>query len=670
MPIERQDDDELLKAYKSLKPQQKVAGGDAKENPELLEAEFNKAQESILRLINVKDEPSGTEKALFLYAVEKSLVHLAGYASLNYEHVRKLVDLQTALADYDKSTSGKQADDIRPLNWLITSNPGEGKSHLVSCIAKAPALKDKVSLVSYNMANMRTADDLIHALDEVRNVSVTGKLPMLFLDEIDTKDENFGLLLPLLWDGQIQVGINRIRIGRAVIVAAGSKPYLVRRKDTNRDKDKNPPDKLRDFISRITFETAIPPLAPNRPGGIDQVCIAIAILRHMYNPESVTKEYDRDDPTKKKKTELLSVPVRLLNFIYRTRFYYGVRSITHFLEHLNLDDKEQDIDDKGVLKIERLERALSNPELAAKSGLLAHIREDDRAENEEAQLKGLVADWTESKGFSGNAPIWCKTFTELKRPSDWPEDRAVFYNAQLSREQSGAEWYKFVGAGIDNVGVLYFFPDLGVWQHGKGRLRHIFFNLNTIAAIIRRLENLHADLYSVGHEMGKAFGSDFFVNSLKLETQVRSVDMKYAIEKWCQFDVSGGWGLWGQAVDGVEKVGGIITVENSFFVAEVEDQIRKGQIKKVDIKKGDHAPHCVVMQGYIAGVLEAFSAQLGPSHKFEVEERKCGIEDLSAEQDPKCRCIFGWKERPTKRPSQGKSHRRPARGKAPNIRRG
>jgi predicted hydrocarbon binding protein len=663
--------DLLVKAYQSLKPQQKAADDDDEEAPALLEAEFKEAQSRILRLVASKARPSGPDKALFLYAVEKSLTHLAGYASLNYNHVSTLVDLQASVANYDKSTSGKQADDIKPLTWLITSNPGEGKSHLVSCIAKAPDLKGKVSLVSYNMANMRTADDLIHALDEVRNVSVTGKLPMLFLDEVDHKEDNFGLLLPLLWDGEIQVGINRISIGRAVIVAAGSKPYVV-----NRRQAPPPTAKFRDFISRIKFDTAIPPLEPNGPGGIDQVCIAIAILRHTYKTENApeehktkghktkehkTKKHNKDDPTEKKKTELRSVPVRLLNFIYRTRFYYGVRSIRHLLDHLmNPKDKNKDIDDNGVLRIERLEKMLSTPELAAKSGLLTHIREEDRAEDKDAQLKGLVEDWAKSKEFSGDAPIWCKTFSELKRPAEWPEESAEFYNTQLLREQSGDIVHTFVGAGIPSVGVLYFFPERGEWKHGNDQLRHIFFNLRTIETIIRRFKK--DQLYSLGYDMGKAFGQDFLerveplkskkAESLKSKKADVRKELQNLIEEWCNFDISGGWGFW-------DSKDNEITVKNSFFV-----EMDKDDFKGTKVTDDDHAPHCVIMQGYIAGVLEVFSAKLGGvDNQFLVKETKCGIHDLVA-QKKETECLFKWhrKEQPA---SPGKRHLRPAQRNRP-----
>src|SRR5262249_35560849 len=463
---------------------------------------------------------------------------------------------------------------------------------------------DKDNLVSFNMASMRTADDLIQALNEVRNVAITGKLPMLFLDEIDNKDENFGLLLPLLWDGQIQVGINRIRIGRAVIVAAGSKDYLVDHKNIPPPKD----SKLRDFISRLKFDTKIPPLEP-----VDQVCIAIAVLRHMYANGNGS--------------EVLKVPVSLLNFIYDIKFSYGVRSIKHLINFLWTGDKSQDIK-KGVLNIDRLSRALSNSQNATKSGLLAHIREAKGDEEAQPDPRLIVMDWERAADRCGQetAPIWCELFREVGvgAPFTWPEDRVEFYNAQLLREQSDDDWYTFVGAGIDGVGVLYFFPDRGVWQHGNPQLRHIFFNLRTIATIVKRFGKDEKVLFSLGYDMGSAFGQDFLKRVAPLKAEKTDVNMKMEtlIQKWCKFDISGGWGFW-------DSKGDEITVKNSFFV----------EMDKDDVTDEDHAPHCAIMRGYIAGVLEAFSDWLDVHDKFDVHEKRCGVQDAKDKEDT-TQCTF------------------------------
>jgi hypothetical protein len=51
------------------------------------------------------------------------------------------------------------------------------------------------------MASLHSIDDLTQPLDEIRNLKVVDRLPILFLDEFDSNPANFPMLLPLMWDG-------------------------------------------------------------------------------------------------------------------------------------------------------------------------------------------------------------------------------------------------------------------------------------------------------------------------------------------------------------------------------------------------------------------------------------------------------------------------------------
>jgi len=76
--------------------------------------------------------------------------------------------------------------------------------------------------VTYNMANFQNIEDFVQPLDAVRNIKVNDKLPLLFLDEFDCQLSNYPLLLPLLWDGELQVGHRDLKVGKLVIILAGS----------------------------------------------------------------------------------------------------------------------------------------------------------------------------------------------------------------------------------------------------------------------------------------------------------------------------------------------------------------------------------------------------------------------------------------------------------------
>ena len=146
------------------------------------------------------------EQAHFLFSIEQSLEHLPRYATLDFEHIKHIIDFTKSVHDYALDRNRKQ-----PINFVMLASPGEGKSHFIDCIAEK--LDGSVGKVLFNMASMRRSDDLASALDRAHNITVEGKVPLLFLDEFDSDAKNYSLLLPLLWDGEIELGAHKLSSG-------------------------------------------------------------------------------------------------------------------------------------------------------------------------------------------------------------------------------------------------------------------------------------------------------------------------------------------------------------------------------------------------------------------------------------------------------------------------
>ncbi len=170
---------------------------------------------------------------------------------------------------------------------------------------------------------MERNENLAYPLDAARNLKVQDHLPLLFLDEFDSNPDNYGRLLPLLWDGDMHVGHRDLKLGKVVIVLAGSKSDLptiinaARSMQTEVDNE-TPSSKLVDLLSRINGgELVIPRLDDVKEGRdrrIDKICIAIGLLKQRFGDQ------------------LESEPRSLLRFIATTRFRYGVRSIVHLID--------------------------------------------------------------------------------------------------------------------------------------------------------------------------------------------------------------------------------------------------------------------------------------------------------------------------------------------------
>jgi hypothetical protein len=259
---------------------------------------------------------------------------LKGYATLDDEHreeIRRLIEQITA---YLRDATRK-----RPLNALMLAAPGAGKSHFIRQLAAAMK-SERVQAVTFNMATMQSTDDMAQPVDELRNLKVNDRFPLLFLDEFDSDASRYPALLPLLWEGALHIGHRDLRLGKAVIVLAGSNPNLPKAmsQSAKMGLEAEAPQadgKLVDLLSRINGGVIEIPDFDLRTGErdrrVDKVCITVSLLRDRFG------------------NELAKVPRSLLRFIAHTTFRYGVRSIAHLIEAIDSHALKRDALSESVL---------------------------------------------------------------------------------------------------------------------------------------------------------------------------------------------------------------------------------------------------------------------------------------------------------------------------------
>lgn len=243
---------------------------------------------------------------------------LGEYVTLDADHQRDINRVIHTIIAYADDRSRK-----RPLNIIMRAEPGSGKSHFVKCLAKR-LRRHQATAVDFNMASLQNIEDLAVPLDAVRNQKVVDHLPILFLDEFDANPDRFPMLLPLLWDGEVHIAHRELRMGKLVIILAGSSVMIedaMRDGKTMQKATVSDNGKLADLLSRINGgELQIPSLEvvdKERDRRIDKVCLTIALLQQRFG------------------NELQFVPWSLLRFVYSTQFRYGVRSIAHLIDLLN-----------------------------------------------------------------------------------------------------------------------------------------------------------------------------------------------------------------------------------------------------------------------------------------------------------------------------------------------
>jgi len=244
---------------------------------------------------------------------------LEGYSTLDWQMRQTIRRLGTSIRAYWNAPQRK-----RPLCIFLLAGPGSGKSYLVERLSKS--LKNpNTAFEEYNLTAMHSPQDLEGVLQKIRDLKVSDENPVLFLDEIDSKPSNYAMLLPLMWDGALQISDRLVQIGKCVIVLAASSGDLESVVAEVQDPEKldiHQYGKIPDFISRIGGGVhQIPDLelqSAGRDRRADKVCMAISLLQKRFG----------DD--------LVSFPWPLLAFVARARFRFGARSISRFMESFEL----------------------------------------------------------------------------------------------------------------------------------------------------------------------------------------------------------------------------------------------------------------------------------------------------------------------------------------------
>lgn len=318
-------------------------------------------------IINATEQPD----ARFTIAVAESETLLKGYATLDEQHRAEIQRLIKQITAYLRDSTRK-----RPFNALMLAAPGAGKSHFIKQLANTMR-DERVQAVTFNMATMQSADDMAQPIDELRNLKVNDRFPLLFLDEFDSDASRYAALLPLLWDGELQIGHRDLKLGKAVIVLAGSNPDLPKamdqsakmRLETDTAEGFIPPGKLIDLLSRINGGVInIPDLdlrSEQRDRRVDKVCVAVALIKARFG------------------NDLNKMPRSLLRFIAQTTFRYGVRSIAHLIDIIGSEAFQN-----GGLKGEKLALPITSEDALQDSSLKLHLLDKD-------QGFGIVNRWKE-----------------------------------------------------------------------------------------------------------------------------------------------------------------------------------------------------------------------------------------------------------------------------------
>ncbi|MEA2237600.1 MAG: hypothetical protein QOC81_2324 [Thermoanaerobaculia bacterium] len=251
--------------------------------------------------------------------------------TVDREEIESYRSIKVLLTEYVERTPSE------PLSIAVFGSPGSGKSFGVKEIVKAIDGKKQITPLTFNLTQFARPEDLRGAFHQIRDVSLRGKIPLVFWDEFDT---TFGTQ-PLGWlryfispmqDGQFQEDQITHPIGTSIFVFAGgtatSKDEFVKPDLTAERKALKVPD----FISRIKGFLNV--TGPNRraPDGDPHYLIRRAIvlrtMLHRHCPELFRKETRAEENGKKRTVEILQIAQGVLHAFLNTKTYrHGARSL-------------------------------------------------------------------------------------------------------------------------------------------------------------------------------------------------------------------------------------------------------------------------------------------------------------------------------------------------------
>jgi hypothetical protein len=233
----------------------------------------------------------------------------------------------------------KAAQQKRPLSIAVFGSPGSGKSFGIIEIANS-LLPGQIEVREFNLSQFDSAENLISAFHQVRDIGLSGKIPLVFWDEFDTTLDGKCLgwlryFLAPMQDGKFQEGQISHPIGRAIFVFAGGTSSSMKGFDKGTE-DEFKSAKGPDFVSRLKGYINV--LGPNPISGDHPD--PYFILRRAILLNSTLK---RNSPLlfeKRDGREILNIDRGVLRALLKVGYYkHGARSIESLITMSQLTGK-------------------------------------------------------------------------------------------------------------------------------------------------------------------------------------------------------------------------------------------------------------------------------------------------------------------------------------------